>query len=97
MEREKFLFILKIGYHDESQSWDVLRRHTDDSSLNGPYAMRTWPVESTKAYRAFRVLQTGHNSSNHNYLVLSGIEFYGELYETEDFDNWISDTANPEK
>ena len=83
--------ILKIGYHDETQSWDVLRRHTDDASLNGPYAMRTWPVESSKAYRAFRVLQTGHNSSNHNYLVLSGIEFYGELYETEDFDNWISE------
>jgi hypothetical protein len=72
------------GYHVESQSWDVLRRHTDDSSLNGPYAMRTFPIESTKAYRAFRVLQTGHNSSNHNYLVLSGIELYGELYETEE-------------
>ena len=34
------------GYHDESQSWDVLRRHTDDASLNGPYAMRTWPLET---------------------------------------------------
>ena len=71
------------GYHEESQSWDVLRRHTDDSSLNGPYAMITWSIDSTKAYRAFRVLQTGHNSSNHNYLVLSGVELYGELYETE--------------
>jgi hypothetical protein len=66
----------------------VLRRHTEDASLNGPYAMRTWP-SSRQKHIAFRVLQTGHNSPNHNYLVMSGIEFYGELYETEDFDNWI--------
>ncbi len=80
------------GYHEESQSWDVLRRHTDDASLNGPYGIRTWPVESSKAYRAFRVLQTGHNSSSHNYLVLSGIELYGELYETDEFvDDWMNE------
>jgi hypothetical protein len=25
--------------------------------------------------------QQGHNSSNHNFLVLSGLELYGALYE----------------
>jgi len=36
------------------------------------------------SYRYFRILQTGRNSSNHNFLVLSGIEFYGDLYEWRD-------------
>lgn len=80
------------GYHDESQTWDVLRRHTDDHSLNGPYAVHTWPLEATKAYRAFRVLQTGHNSSSHNYLVLSAIETYGEFYETGELEPFADDT-----
>jgi hypothetical protein len=37
----------------------------------------------TTPYRYFRILQTGHNSSNRNYLVLSGFEIYGELFEDE--------------
>jgi hypothetical protein len=36
--------------------------------------------EKPARFRHFRILQTGHNSSNHNFLVLSGIEIYGELY-----------------
>lgn len=30
------------------------------------------------------VYNLGHNSSNRNFLVLSGIEIYGELYEDDD-------------
>lgn len=64
------------------QSWALLSRHSNDESLNSAFALHSWPVTNqSQAYRYFRVLQTGHNSSNHNFLVLSGIEIYGELFE----------------
>lgn len=67
----------------DGKTWIVLKRHTNDTSLSGPFATHSWPIPSvTEAYRHFRILQTGHNSSNHNFLVLSGVEFYGELYES---------------
>ena len=30
------------------------------------------------------MIQIGHNSSSHNFLVVSNVEFYGELYEKID-------------
>lgn len=66
----------------DGTGWSLLRRHVNDESLNDLFATHTWPIEGqTKAYRLFRILQTGHNSSNHNFLVLSGLELYGALYE----------------
>ena len=62
-------------------TWTMLRRHKNDASLNSGFATRTWPVPNqAQAYRYFRILQTGHNSSNHNFLLLSGIELHGELF-----------------
>ncbi|KAF2073310.1 hypothetical protein CYY_005363 [Polysphondylium violaceum] len=67
----------------DSKNWTVLVRHSNDSSLNGNFSTCTWPIPNcTQAYRHFRILQTGRNSSNHNFLSISGIEFYGDLYET---------------
>nr|XP_020429188.1 hypothetical protein PPL_09812 [Heterostelium album PN500]EFA77059.1 hypothetical protein PPL_09812 [Heterostelium album PN500] len=67
----------------DSKNWTILSRHSNDSSLNGNYSTWTCPIENcTQAYRHFRILQTGRNSTNHNFLSLSGIEFYGDLYET---------------
>lgn len=61
-------------------SWKTLKRHTNDRSLNAPFVASSWPVQNCQdGYRFFRVLQTGHNSSNHNFLALSGFEFYGWL------------------
>jgi hypothetical protein len=52
--------------------------HRHDSSLQGPFAVSHWELpETKKGYRYFRVLQTGHNSSSRNFLVLSNIELYG--------------------
>jgi len=68
---------------NDAKNWTVLIRHINDNSLNGNYASCSWPIPNcTQAYRFFRVLQNGRNSSNHNFLSLSGIEFYGDLYET---------------
>eukprot|EP01120_Amphizonella_sp_Union-15-10_P010313 TRINITY_DN4110_c0_g1_i1.p1 TRINITY_DN4110_c0_g1~~TRINITY_DN4110_c0_g1_i1.p1 ORF type:complete len:282 (+),score=26.06 TRINITY_DN4110_c0_g1_i1:162-1007(+) len=63
-------------------NWVTLRRHTNDSSLNSPFAVHSWTLPETKeAYRHFRIFQTGRNSSNRNFLVISGFEFFGTLYD----------------
>jgi hypothetical protein len=69
---------------NDGRTWTVIRRHTNDESLNGPFATATFEVHTTQRFRCFRILQTGHNSSNHNFLVLSGLELYGDLWEIED-------------
>lgn len=61
-------------------TWKTIKRHSNDKNLNAPYAIASWPVEGCKeSFRFFRILQTSHNSSGHNFLVLSGIEFFGRL------------------
>jgi hypothetical protein len=75
----------EISYVDSNvgKTWIVLSRHRDEEVLNTIFASHTWAVPPcTKPYRFFRLLQTGHNSSNHNFLSCSGIELYGELYES---------------
>jgi len=68
----------------DGQNWTVLKRHTNDKSLNSNFASNSWTIPGvTKAYRYFRILQTGRNSNNHNFLVLSGFEIYGSLYESD--------------
>jgi len=74
-------WVLKAS--DDATNWLTLERHQDDKSLNSNFATHSWdinPENCTKPYRYFRILQTGHNSSSHNFLSLNGIEFYGELY-----------------
>jgi len=61
--------------------WKTITRHHNDNSLNGPYATHSWFVKCKECFRFFRVLQTGRNSSHHNFLVLSGFEFYGMLFD----------------
>ena len=69
----------------DGRDWVVLQRHTNDDHLNDRFATFSWEIkggkEQRKAFRYFRVLQTGHNSSNHNFLVLSGLELYGDYFE----------------
>eukprot|EP01090_Pellita_catalonica_P005736 TRINITY_DN15975_c0_g1_i1.p1 TRINITY_DN15975_c0_g1~~TRINITY_DN15975_c0_g1_i1.p1 ORF type:complete len:565 (-),score=81.34 TRINITY_DN15975_c0_g1_i1:25-1719(-) len=66
----------------DGEDWTLLLRHIQDENLSGPFATHSWSVpDITTSYRYFRILQTGHNSSKHNFLVLSGIEIYGILYE----------------
>ncbi|KAH3761856.1 E3 ubiquitin-protein ligase HECTD1 [Pelomyxa schiedti] len=65
---------------NDGNSWTTLRRHTNDMSINSNYATHSWPVQGTEPFQFFRVLQTGRNSSNHNFLSLSGFELYGDLH-----------------
>jgi len=62
--------------------WTVLISHRHDDSLQGPFAIAWWELPPVKtAYRYFRVIQTGHNSSSRNFLVLSNLDLYGKLYD----------------
>ena len=66
----------------DGNSWDVLREHTNDQSLQKAGQTHTWPIIETpqtkgKCYRLFRLWQTGLNSNNNHYLALSGVELYG--------------------
>jgi len=78
------------------ENWVCLRRHTNDTSLNSRYALTTWKIQNNSglgstsnpslspkqtAFRYFRILQSGRNSNNRNFLVLCGFEIYGELFE----------------
>ncbi len=74
-----------LGSND-GQTWSLLRRHTADNSLrSGNFAISTWDIVGCRSsYRMFRVIQTGHNSSRHNFLALSGFEIYGELFAEND-------------
>eukprot|EP00027_Filamoeba_sp_ATCC50430_P014998 CAMPEP_0168573390 /NCGR_PEP_ID=MMETSP0413-20121227/18504_1 /TAXON_ID=136452 /ORGANISM="Filamoeba nolandi, Strain NC-AS-23-1" /LENGTH=485 /DNA_ID=CAMNT_0008606627 /DNA_START=66 /DNA_END=1523 /DNA_ORIENTATION=- len=76
---------------NDGKNWIVLRRHVNDVALNAPFATASWPVNNcTQAFRHFRVLQTGHNSSSKNFLALSGFELYGDLYEKDITDGYVS-------
>jgi len=73
---------------NDGRNWTTLRRHVNDTSLQGAFGTASWPIpDCNQSFRNFRVLQTGHNSSNNNFLCLSGIELYGDLFEDQDKKN----------
>lgn len=63
----------------DGRAWQTLRCHQDDASLsNEPRSAAAWPIDAgAQAFRHFRVLQTGGNSSGSDYLACAGIELYG--------------------
>lgn len=65
---------------DDGLEWETIKRH-NECALNSNFATASWPVMCTNPHRYFRVLQTGHNSTNKNFFSLSGIEFYGDFYQ----------------
>ncbi|GAM19142.1 hypothetical protein SAMD00019534_023170 [Acytostelium subglobosum LB1] len=69
---------------EDSHDWFNIARYQNDLALNSNYVSHTWSVQCSSPYRYFRILQTGHNSTSHNFLSLSGVEFYGELIQNLD-------------
>jgi hypothetical protein len=57
----------------DGMNWDLINRHRQDEALEEGFGSHTWQLPPVKtSYKIFRVLQTGKNSSNHNFLCLSG-------------------------
>jgi hypothetical protein len=77
----------------DGKSWVVLKRHSNDPTLSAPFALKTFFLDKNPAvpFQWFRIIQTGHNSTNHNFLVLSGFELFGELW---DQDAWNPNSAS---
>jgi hypothetical protein len=52
-------------------------------------SVAAWPLDAAavggRAFRHFRILQTGPNSSGDNHLMCAGIELYGVLTD----DTWM--------
>eukprot|EP00927_Polykrikos_kofoidii_P039994 TRINITY_DN3426_c0_g2_i1.p1 TRINITY_DN3426_c0_g2~~TRINITY_DN3426_c0_g2_i1.p1 ORF type:complete len:886 (+),score=111.73 TRINITY_DN3426_c0_g2_i1:97-2754(+) len=68
---------------NDKQTWTVLKRHTEDTSLlfktSGHVAV--WQLGSgLPACRYFRILQFGPNGNNKNHMGIGGMELYGVLY-----------------
>ena len=68
----------------DGENWQTLSRHVRDRSLKGNdrYQTHTWAIDGDySAFRYFKILQTGINSSGNLGIFLSGIELYGVLIE----------------
>src|SRR5689334_12327348 len=65
----------------DGKNWSLIKRHINDASLNAIFAVASFSIDCNQAFRHFRILQTGHNSSSNNFLSISGLELYGSLYE----------------
>ena len=69
---------------DDGRRWATLRSHSGDEGLSAqPMSVAHWPLDAAvvagRAFRHFRIVQTGKNSSNDDYLCCAGIELYGLL------------------
>ncbi len=69
---------------NDNATWTTLRQHSSDVSLaDQPMSVAAWPLDAAavggRAFRHFRILQTGPNSSGNNHLMCGGIELYGVL------------------
>ncbi|XP_067020541.1 uncharacterized protein [Acropora muricata] len=66
----------------DGRKWTTLKNHEDHCGLKEyrPYCTCTWTIDgNSKAFRYFRIFQTGPNSSEKFGVFLSGIELYGVL------------------
>lgn len=71
----------KFQGSNDGKKWTKLLSHKKDESLDKKGATKTWVIpKPKKAYRMFRILQTGKNSNAHWYCALSSVELYGKVY-----------------
>ena len=71
----------KLQGSNDGAKWSKLLSHKKDEHLQGKGSSHTWQLPHTKkAFRMFRILQTGKNSNGHWYCALSGFELYGQIF-----------------
>ncbi len=69
---------------DDGRRWATLRSHRGDEGLSDePMSVAHWPLDAAvvagRAFRHFRIVQTGKSSGGYDHLCCAGIELYGLL------------------
>ena len=62
------------------QQWVEIDRRDDNNDLNGKSKIATFMCAAPTESQIVRLRQTGPNHYGDNYLILTNIEFFGELY-----------------
>jgi len=53
--RAVWLTMKDVTGSSDGKTWVVLKRHTNDNSLSGPFAIHSWPIPAVNdSYRHFR-------------------------------------------
>jgi phage-related protein len=73
----EYLRNYKIQFSNDGVTWVDGAAYVNDQSITLASPFKYGAISLTSGYRYARVLHTGLNSNNSNYLILSGIEFYG--------------------
>jgi hypothetical protein len=69
-----------LGSND-GETFDVIKAHENDERLTEEAPTQTWEVECGTPYSIFKILITGKDTNGFYFLAISGVEFYGALYE----------------
>lgn len=70
----------KLQGSNDNATWIDLDTRSNNTTINAINAWGRFSVSgATASYRYLRLLQTGVNSNNDNFLVLAEVEFYGVL------------------
>jgi hypothetical protein len=70
------------GSMDGSTNWEKLDEQTNNSLLLTGGSVAAFPVNSSRAYRALRIRQTGLNHNGNDYLAIAALEIYGQFFST---------------
>jgi len=76
-QNDHYLRTWKLQGSNDDSNWTDIDVHTNNTALNSPSQWLSFPVTSSVAYKHFRLLMTGQNSSGQHYLCLGEIELYG--------------------
>ena len=65
----------------KGKNWEVIDERVNDASLNGAGIVYTFEIQRNTScmYNSIRMRLTDTNWSNHNYLLINSIEFYGNI------------------
>ena len=71
-------WVLEVS--NDSDHWEVIDSHSNDSSLNGGNIIKTFHTNKSESfYRFVQIRQTGQSWRNDYYVYFPYVEFYGKL------------------
>lgn len=75
-------WVIEGSNTDSESDWTILDVRNNYNGIGGMNVCYAFEMkEQTEFYRYLRIRQTGKNSSNSDYLCLSGLEYFGRLLE----------------